>query len=137
MPADKKHVATYRLNLIHSVSVGVSAPDGRTARAIAEKALSLGTLWDDSPQMPLLYDEYEEDEDAASQWQWEVREVGDFPPADASVTRHAARGKAFDACRALVAACDGILRDGGAVDGAVFDAVDTAREALALWESRP
>lgn len=131
MQEDRKHVVTYRLDVAHTVSVGVLAPDRDAALAIAQESLCLGTLWDGSPQMPILYDEHEEISNGHIEW--EAREVEAFPPQDPSAATQAAREKAFDACRALLAAYGG-LRPGGGPDGweVLGEAVETAGEALAL-----
>jgi len=131
MQEDRKHVVTYRLDVAHTVSVGVFAPGRDAALAIAQESLCLGTLWDGSPQMPILYDEHEEISNGHIEW--DVREVEAFPPQDPSATAQTAREKAFDACRALLAAYGGLRPGGGLADREALDeAVETAWEALAL-----
>ncbi|MBU9477994.1 hypothetical protein [Burkholderia multivorans] len=77
----------YSFDHTHRVVVGIRAASARAACAVARAAFDTGTLWDDTPDMPLLYDDYEEldgqvlDFDATSVAMW--------PPADVSV--HAAR----------------------------------------------
>lgn len=73
----------YSLDHTHRVVVGIRADSSDAACAVARAAFDAGTLWDDTPDMPLLYDDYEEldgqvlDFDATS--------VATWPPADVSV----------------------------------------------------
>ncbi|PQV44120.1 hypothetical protein [Paraburkholderia sp. BL21I4N1] len=50
----------YTLDYAHRVVVGVRAASAEAACAIVRTAFDAGTLWDDTPDMPLLYDDYEE-----------------------------------------------------------------------------
>ncbi|MBR8024564.1 hypothetical protein KDX27_28070 [Burkholderia cenocepacia] len=73
----------YSLDHTHRVVVGIRAASADAACAIARAAFDAGTLWNDTPNMPLLYDDYEEldgevlDFDATS--------IATWPPADVSV----------------------------------------------------
>ncbi|WP_175684590.1 hypothetical protein [Burkholderia anthina] len=73
----------YSLDHTHRIVVGIRAASGDAACAIARAAFDAGTLWDDTPDMPLLYDDYEEldgqvlDFDATS--------IATWPAADVSV----------------------------------------------------
>ncbi|MFM0307791.1 hypothetical protein P0D71_08315 [Paraburkholderia sp. RL17-383-BIF-A] len=50
----------YTLDYSHRVVVGVRAASADEACRHAHAAFDIGTLWDDTPDMPLLYDDYEE-----------------------------------------------------------------------------
>lgn len=73
----------YTLDHAHRVVVGVRATSAKAACAIARTAFDAGTLWDDTPDMPLLYDDYEElDGQILS---FDATAVTAWPAADASV----------------------------------------------------
>lgn len=77
----------YSLDHTHRVVVGIRAASADTACAIARAAFDAGTLWDDTPDMPLLYDDYDE-----LDWQvlnFDATSVPTWPAADVSV--HAVR----------------------------------------------
>lgn len=50
----------YTLDQTHRVVVGVRAASAEAACAIARAAFNAGTLWDNPPDLPLLYDDHEE-----------------------------------------------------------------------------
>ena len=52
--------ATYTLQYLHRVTVGLEADDPESALRIAQQAFDEGLIWDDTPAMPLLYDDFEE-----------------------------------------------------------------------------
>lgn len=54
------YMVGYTLDHAHRVVVGIRATSAGAACAIAQAAFDAGTLWDDTPDMPLLYDDYEE-----------------------------------------------------------------------------
>lgn len=76
-------MVSYGLDHSHRVVVGVHAPDAGTARAIAQAAFDAGTLWDDTPDMPLLYDDYEEIDGQALQF--DATPIALLPPPHVSV----------------------------------------------------
>ena len=59
-----KYVVTYTLPYEHVVRVGIEADTAQAAQTIAESAFNDGVLWDNTPTMPLLMDEFEETGDA-------------------------------------------------------------------------
>lgn len=59
-PSARLWEVSYTLPHEHQVTVGVHAASENEAIRLAEAALDGGTLWDNSPEMPLLYDDYEE-----------------------------------------------------------------------------
>ena len=54
------YMVGYTLDHAHRVVVGIRATCPEAARAITRAAFNAGTLWDNPPDMPLLYDDYEE-----------------------------------------------------------------------------
>ncbi|MDR8763310.1 hypothetical protein [Burkholderia multivorans] len=54
------YMVGYTLDYAHRVVVGVRAASADEACSLARAAFDAGTLWDDTPDVPLLYDDYEE-----------------------------------------------------------------------------
>ncbi|MDR8402144.1 hypothetical protein NE850_38120 [Paraburkholderia sp. USG1] len=54
------YMVGYTLDHAHRVVVGIRATSPEAACAIVRAAFNAGTLWDNPPDMPLLYDDYEE-----------------------------------------------------------------------------
>ncbi|HDR9471856.1 hypothetical protein PQR34_34815 [Paraburkholderia sediminicola] len=54
------YMVGYTLDYAHRVVVGVRAVSADEACSHARAAFDAGTLWDDTPNVPLLYDDYEE-----------------------------------------------------------------------------
>ncbi len=129
----KKFIVEYTLPYEHRVQVGICAHDPDTAVADAEKLFDAGDIWDDTPDVPLLFDDYEEDGNAGVSLQFTVvAEVDNWPTADGSVQQIRRNNAALNAARLLVDAYQqGLgLRDkkGGHVD---WDKLDLAyHEAL-------
>ncbi|CAM2187765.1 conserved hypothetical protein [Paraburkholderia sacchari] len=73
----------YSLEHSHRVVVGIRASNADAARAIARAAFDAGTLWDDAPDMPLLYDDYEELD--GQLLKFDATSVSTWPAADVSV----------------------------------------------------
>ncbi|MEX3690370.1 hypothetical protein AB3X91_17365 [Paraburkholderia sp. BR14263] len=77
------YLVGYSLDYTHRVVVGIRAASAEAACAIARSAFDAGTLWDDAPNMPLLYDDYEElDGQILS---FDATGVTAWPAADVSV----------------------------------------------------
>ncbi|MGR9052754.1 MAG: hypothetical protein ACU84J_08910 [Gammaproteobacteria bacterium] len=68
--------------------------------AKAEQAFDQGVIWDDTGNMPLLYDDFEEKE--VESLVFTAQEVSDFSEPDASVKALKCQQVAFEACRALL-----------------------------------
>jgi hypothetical protein len=99
----KKYEVTYSLSYNHIVTVGVLASSGDKAVEKAQKAFNLGTLWNDTPTMPHLFNDYEEVED--NTLTFEAKEVSEFK-RDHSVAvykKQAAADALLETCKAVLA----------------------------------
>ena len=95
-----KFAVTYTVDYSHRVIVGMSAPNVEAAINEARTAFDMGTIWDNTEAMPLLFDDYEEaDHDSLH---FSAESIQDFPVADASVEALKRRELAFAACAALL-----------------------------------
>ena len=97
----KKFAVSYTIDYEHRVVVGVTAPDANAAIAIASQAFDEGSIWDNTPEMPLLFDDYEEKD--GESLAYTAEEIAEFPEIDASVKHINAKQFAFYACQALLA----------------------------------
>ncbi|OOG28855.1 hypothetical protein B1C78_00535 [Thioalkalivibrio denitrificans] len=116
----------YQLPYIHRVQVGVRAG---TDQAGIDKAMALfdaGRIWDDSDDVPLLFDDYEEDGDAGVPLEFKVvaalHDEEDWPDADASVCVLRRQRAAMKSARMLVEAYRRGEAEGGSIDWADIDA---------------
>ncbi|WP_269503951.1 hypothetical protein [Burkholderia sp. IMCC1007] len=73
----------YSFDHTHRVVIGIRAASGDAACAIARAAFDAGTLWDDTPDMPQLYDDYEEIDGQVLNF--DATPVAAWPTADVSV----------------------------------------------------
>lgn len=96
----KKFAVTYTIDYKHRVVVGVTASDTPSAEEIAVSAFNEGTIWDDTPEMPLLFDDYEEIE--AETLSFSSEEVSGFPEPDSSVIDIKKKEFTFLACQLLL-----------------------------------
>ncbi len=88
MPKSEKkalYTVSYKLPYQHQVAVGVRAASAQKAEAIVRKAFDAGTLWDDTVDIPLLYDLMEEDERQGAVLEFEVTKVSEWPSRCSSV----------------------------------------------------
>jgi hypothetical protein len=60
----RRFVVQYELPYTHRVQVGIEAETPEQAIAKAQALFDAGDIWDDTPDVPLLLDDYEEDGDA-------------------------------------------------------------------------
>lgn len=85
-----KYLVEYQLAYAHIVRVGVTARSSGEAETKAREAFDDGAIWDDTKDMPLLYDDYEETED--NTLHFVATKVTKFPPADPSVRASKSHG---------------------------------------------
>lgn len=109
----KKFEVSYTLPYRHGVTVGITAKSAEEAIRIADAAFTDCSLWDDSEEMPLLYDDFEEVEGDVLEFE-AIESEGDFVPRF-SVVELRRKRKAIKACEALIAAYE----DGDATGGNV------------------
>ncbi|MBN2700938.1 MAG: hypothetical protein JXR29_05760 [Methylothermaceae bacterium] len=116
----RRYAVTYTLPYTHRVVVGVEAENREEAIGKAEQAFDAGEIWDDTPEMPLLFDDFEED-DGPLEWEAESLTGTGFPNKDASVRYLRVRELGVEALRLLVS---------GKVEEAYAVAEKAAREGL-------
>lgn len=56
----KNFVVEYELDYTHRVQVGITASTKEAASRKAERLFDAGALWDDTKDVPVLYDDFEE-----------------------------------------------------------------------------
>ena len=98
---NSKFAVTYTIDYTHRVVVGVTAPDSVAAIKLASDAFDAGLIWDDTEEMPLLFDDFEEVE--GETLVYSAEQVSEFPEPDASVKAIRQKEFAFKACQALLA----------------------------------
>lgn len=96
-------IVEYTIDYAHRVQVGIPSDSDKEALAKAQAAFDAGTIWDDTPAMPLLFDDYEEKEGETLDFQV-VATVDAWPVPDASVLQQRRAANALEACRLLVVA---------------------------------
>lgn len=107
-PPKAVRIVEYELDYIHRIQVAVPSVSDQDAIARAEEAFDNATIWDDRPDMPLLYDDYEESEHNMLEFHVvdTVASMKDLPPKDASAKVHHQRESARMACSLLLLACE-------------------------------
>lgn len=126
-----RFVVEYELDYKHRVQVGVAASSADEAAELAERAFNSGTLWDDTAEMPLLFDDYEEAEGNNVLRFQVVATVKEWPAPDASVVSIHRSEEAMLAARHLVevvnaARCEGKPLDLGKAYGTALAALGQA-----------
>ncbi len=111
-----RYVVEYELDYKHRVQVGVEAESPKEAEQEADQAFAEGTIWDDTAEMPLLFDDYEESNESGALVFEAIAQVGDWPAPDASVVHIQQANAAMLACRYLVDAHKAAQETGGQVD---------------------
>jgi len=123
-----KYVIQYTLPYEHRVMVGIEAESRTEAITRANELFDQGDIWDDTKDVPLLYDDFEETSDAGIPLEFTVEDeiAGDWPEPDASVKEVRRRDAAFLAARLLIEAYQHGEERGGSID---WDELDQAYQA--------
>ena len=125
----QKYIVEYTIPYIHRVWVGIEANSDVDALEAAKVHFSDASIWDDTEELPLLYDEYDETDAPGVPVEFSIVDtVEDWPEADYSVKTLRSRNAAFRACETLLEA----FKDGeaGNIDlESLKDALSEAHKA--------
>lgn len=120
-----KHIVEYTLPYEHHVLVGIETDTPENAIATAEALFNEGTIWQDTTEVPLLFDDFEEDGDAGVPLEFKVVQTlgpdEPWPKGDASVQELRRRAEALHAAHLLVEAYRRGEESGGSIDWADLD----------------
>jgi len=113
-----KYVVQYTLPYEHRVMVGIEVDSSEEAVSKAESLFDAGDIWNDTPEVPLLFDDYEETGDGPLHFTVEQALANEepWPEPDASVTTLRRREAALLASRLLVEAYRRGEARGGSID---------------------
>ena len=114
-----RYEVSYEVPYTHRVTVGVTARSKEEAIQIASEAFDAATLWENTPDMPLLEDEYYEKDDG-SVFGFEAERVETFTE-DASASAVRRERRALAACRHILLAYRRGEAAGGKIDWSDVD----------------
>lgn len=105
-PPRAVRIVEYELDYVHRVQVGVSSVSDEDAIAQAGEAFDTATIWDDNPDMPLLYDDFEEIDGRGMAFNviGSVPEMKYLPEPDPSALQQHKDEAARSACSMLITA---------------------------------
>jgi len=119
-----KYVVQYKLPHEHVVQVGIEADNRNEALDTAQTLFDEGSIWDDTPEVPLLLDDFYEEGDAGVPLEFtiEAKNLDQWPKVDGSVETLRRRDAAFRASTLLVDAYKRGKESGGTVSWSDLDA---------------
>lgn len=123
-----KYVVQYTLPYEQRVMVGITANSPEDAIRKAESLFDVGDIWQDTTEVPLLLDDYDETGDGPLYFtvEQELTDEEPWPEVDASVTTLRRREAAFLASKLLVEAYRRGEEGGGSID---WEDLDQAYQA--------
>ena len=123
-----KFIVSYTLPYVHQVMVGIEAASEEAALNKAQAFFDEGSIWDDTPQLPLLLDDFEEQGDSGDALEFTIEQTlveGEaYPAPDTSVVAIRRGNAARSAAELLVAA----YRRGEATGSVAWEDLDLAYE---------
>lgn len=130
-----KYIVQYTLPYEHRVMVGIEAESRDAAIVKAQTLFEQGDFWQDSIEIPLLYDDYDETADAGIPLEFTIESECqvEWPEPDASVIHIRHRDAAFQAARLLVDAYRRGEECGGSIDWSELD--EAYQMALKAFEN--
>jgi hypothetical protein len=113
-----KFVVQYTLPYEHCVQVGIEAASPEAAIQQAEALFEEGEIWQDTPEIPLIYDDYVEISNAGAPLVFTIESeaLNHWPEPDDSVRAIRRREAAFAAARLIVDAWRRGEKRGGSID---------------------